>query len=258
MHGLDGKDYPNITTYLEVKEHQLLVYDHGATENTPPMFRVTVTFQESHGKTTMDMSMSLATPEAAEATRAFIKKAGGDTTWDRLAEYLEKQSRGREVFVINRSFDVPVERMFEMWTRPEHLSRWLPPEGIEMEFIRGEIKPGGAIFARMYGPDIQFYFRAEYREVGANRIVYTQQFCDENGRLSRHPHAPKWPAAMLTTVDFTEEGPDRTRVTVSWEPAGTVTREELEFFINERGGVTKGWTGSFDKLDALVVSPQAV
>ena len=40
------------------------------------------------GKTKMEMSMTLATPEAAEETRRFIKKAGGDSTWDRLAEFL--------------------------------------------------------------------------------------------------------------------------------------------------------------------------
>ena len=55
----------------------------------------------------MDMKMSLATPEIAEETRKFIRKAGGNGTWDRLAEYLEKESTGVESFVINRSFDAP-------------------------------------------------------------------------------------------------------------------------------------------------------
>ena len=49
------------------------------------------------------MSMTLPTPEAAEETRKFIKKAGGDSTWDRLAEYLAKESTGKEQFVINRT-----------------------------------------------------------------------------------------------------------------------------------------------------------
>jgi hypothetical protein len=38
----------------------------------------------------MEMTMTLATPEEAERTREFIKKAGGNSTWDRLAEYLER------------------------------------------------------------------------------------------------------------------------------------------------------------------------
>jgi uncharacterized protein YndB with AHSA1/START domain len=80
-------------------------------------------------------------------------------------------------------------------------------------------------------------------------MVYTQQFCDENENLARHPMAATWPATMLTTVVLTAEGPDQTRVTVTWEPHGATTREELETFINARAGMTQGWTGSFDKLE---------
>jgi hypothetical protein len=57
---------------------------------------------------------------------------------------------------------------------------------------------------------------------------------------------------MLTTVKQTAEAADRTRVTVTWEPQGAITREELEAFIQARGGMTQGWTGSFDKLEALL------
>jgi uncharacterized protein YndB with AHSA1/START domain len=148
MHGPDGKDWPNKTTYLEVKEKSLLVYDHGANEG-PPMFRVTVRFEEIHGKTRMEMTMALPTPEAAAATKQFIRKAGGDSTWDRLAEYLTENIQKQDVFVINRSFDTPIETMYKMWTDPKHFSRWLPPTGFTMEFIRADIRPGGSSFYSM-------------------------------------------------------------------------------------------------------------
>lgn len=257
MHGPDGTDYPNTTYYHEVREREALVYDHGASEGKPPLFRVSVFFKASGDKTAMEMTMSLPTPEAAEETRKFIKRAGGDSTWDRLAEYLERESSGKDVFVINRSFDAPVERVFEMWANPHHLAQWLPPEGMQMEFVRGQIKPGGCILARMYGPGIEFYFRADYREINPNRIVYAQQFCDENERISRHPFAPTWPETMLTTVTLTPESQNRTRVTISWEPYGVITQEELDFFKKERGGMTKGWTGSFDKLEGLLSDAEA-
>src|SRR5205085_8312645 len=41
MHGPDGTDFPNITKFLEIEKHAKLVYDHGATETQPPLFRVT-------------------------------------------------------------------------------------------------------------------------------------------------------------------------------------------------------------------------
>src|SRR4051794_32810155 len=113
MHGPDGVDYPNKTFYHEVIPGKKLVYDHGANDDRGPMFRVTVTFAEEAGKTRMEMSMALPTPEAAAETRKFIRKAGGDSTWDRLAEYLEQESTGKEKFVINRSFEASIETMFQ-------------------------------------------------------------------------------------------------------------------------------------------------
>jgi uncharacterized protein YndB with AHSA1/START domain len=256
MRGPDGTDYRNRTTYFEVEEYAKLVYDHGAGDDRPPLFRVTVLFSETEGKTKMEMSMTLPTPEAAEETRKFIKQAGGNSTWDRLSEYLEKEISGKEQFLITRSFDAPLELMFEMWTDPKHFSQWLPPSGFEMEFIRSDIKPGGSSFYFMTGNDFKMYGRAEYLKIEKpDRVVYTQQFCDENEKIIRHPMAPTWPETMLTTVELAAEGPDQTRVTVTWQPYGATTPEELETFIKMKGNMTQGWTGSFDKLDAHLSNP---
>jgi uncharacterized protein YndB with AHSA1/START domain len=253
MHGPDGTDYPNRTTYFEVEKYKKLVYDHGANDKQPALFRVTVLFAEEKGKTKMDMTMALPTPEVAEETRKFIKKAGGDSTWDRLAEFLEHEQSGKEKFVIARSFDVPIETMFQMWTDPKHVSKWLSPTGMEMEFLHADIRPGGRSLYMMSGGGMKMYGRAEYLEIQKpDRVTYTQQFCDEKENVSRHPMAPTWPETMLTTVTMAAESPDRTRVTVSWEPTGTVSREELETFIKMKGGMTQGWTGSFDKLEAYL------
>jgi uncharacterized protein YndB with AHSA1/START domain len=253
MHGPDGVDYPNKTHYLEVEHHARLVYDHGGNDDRPPMFRVTVLFSGIDGKTTMDMTMGLPTPEAAEQTRKFIKEAGGDATWDRLAEYLAKELAGKDAFVINRSFDAPIESMFAMWTNPEHFSQWLAPTGFQMQFIKPDIKPGASTLYFMSNGDVKFYGRAEYLEIEQpGRIVYTQQFCDENGKVSRHPLAPTWPETMLTTVTLSEEGAGRTRVTVTWEPHGVATLDEIDVFSKSKAGMTQGWTGSFDKLEAYL------
>ncbi|MDB5384712.1 MAG: hypothetical protein JWM11_358 [Planctomycetaceae bacterium] len=260
MHGPDGVDYPNSTKYFEVETNAKLVYDHGANDDQPPLFRVTVLFSEIDGKTKMEMSMALATPEAAAETRKFIRKAGGNSTWDRLAEYLEKKSTGKEEFVINRTFDAPLDVMFEMWTNPDHFSQWLAPTGFQMEFIRSEIKPGGSTFYFMSGQGAaKMYGRANYLAIEKpHQIVYTQQFCDEHENITRHPMAPTWPETMLTTVQLAEEGPDQTRVTVTWEPYGGTTREELETFIKSRAGMTQGWTGSFDKLEDHLAALEVV
>ena len=255
MHGPDGTDYPNKTHYFEVEPCAKLVYDHGANDNQPPLFRVTVHFSESDGKTLMDMTATCPTPEAAAEMRKFIKQAGGNATWDRLAEYLEKTSTGKEKFVINRTFDTPLDLMFEVWTDPKHFSQWLPPTGGRMEFIRADIRQGGSNFYLMEGVHGKMYGRIDYLKIEKPHcIVYTQQFCDEQEKITRHPMSPTWPETMLTIVTFAEEGPDQTRVTITWEPYGATMTEELETFIKAKGGMTQGWTGSLDKLEEYVAT----
>jgi uncharacterized protein YndB with AHSA1/START domain len=257
MHGPDGVDYPNVTKYFVVEPCQKLVYDHGGTDDTPPLFRVTVTFTEANGKTTMEMIMSLASPEIAAETAKFIKKAGGNATWDRLAEHLDRTATGKPTFVINRTFEAPIARVFEMWTSPEHLASWLPPVGTEMRFLRSEIAPGKSTLFVITGEHGAMYVRAEYLAIEPpRRIVYAQQFVDEREQPAAAPGADVWPATLRTTVLFSEEAPELTRVTVTMEPQGQTTTPEVESFLGERSGMTLGWTGSFDKLEALL-DPQA-
>ena len=210
------------------------------------------------GKTKMDMTMGLASAEALEETRKIIKKASGYSTWDRLSEYLTKTSSGKEQFVINRTFDAPIEKMYEMWTAPKHFSQWLAPTGFTMKFLRAEIKSGGTSFYSMTnGSTMTMYGRASYLKMERPHLIsYTQQFCDEKENITRHPLAPTWPETMLTTVELAEEGADKTRVTVTWEAHGKVTPEELDTFVKQKAGMTQGWTGSFDKLETYLTKNQ--
>lgn len=253
MHGSDGTDYINKTKYFEVVKESKLVYDHGGNDEQAPLFRVTVLFFQQGSKTKMDMTMTLPSPEAARDIKLHIKNANGNSTWDRFAEYLEKHETGHEKFIIARSFDAPIETMFDMWTDPVHLTKWAPPAGATMELLQADIKVGGGTFYKMVwgNSGMALYGRARYLEIlPPTSIIYTQQFCDENENISRHPMVPVWPETMLTHVTFDDETPNRTRVTVTWEPYGDVQPEELEAFIKLREGMTQGWTGSFDKLES--------
>lgn len=253
MHGPDGVDYPNVATYHVVEPYQKLVYDHGATDDRPPLFRVTVTFTEAKGRTTMEMISTLPSAEAAREIAKFIKQAGGHATWDRLAEHLEESATGRRRFVINRSFDAPIARVFDMWTRPEQLAEWLPPAGTKMRFLRSEIEAGKSTLFTIESERGTMHVRAEYLAIEPpHRIVYRQQFVDEREQRAPAPGAETWPALLKTTVQLTEEAPERTRVTVTSEAEGEVTSTELEAFVRERAGMTLGWTGSFDALEAML------
>jgi uncharacterized protein YndB with AHSA1/START domain len=251
MHGPDGTDYENKAIYHEVEEGAKLVYDHGGNDDRPPLFRVTVLFRETNGKTTMDLTMSLATPEAAQQIKGFIKQAGGNATWDRLGEYLEKD---RTTFVIHRTFEAPRETVFALWTDPRHLAQWLPPEGFAMEVLHADIRTGGKLFFRMSNGEFALHTRFVYRDVQAPvRLVYAQTFCDETQEPSRHPMAPELPETLLVTVEFFAESVETTRVRVLIEAASASAAENTAF-ANLRGSMTMGWTGSFDKLESLLQS----
>ncbi|MBK7115576.1 MAG: SRPBCC domain-containing protein [Proteobacteria bacterium] len=253
MHGPDGTDYENTTQYLEVIPRQRMVYDHGGHKDRPPLFRVTALFTEREGRTQLDMSMAFATPEVAAEMRGFIRKAGGEGTWDRLAEYLGRHCAGKEQFFITRSFEAGIERVYDMWTDPAHLAQWLPPTGATMRFLRAEPRVGGASFYAMTMPGgATMHGLVKYLALERpHRVIYTQQFCDEREQVIRPSFFAHWPLAMLTTITLASEGADRTRVTVRWEPQDATDADMAEF-LKQRGGMSQGWTGSFDKLEAAL------
>ena len=123
-----------------------------------------------------------------------------------------------------------------------------------MRFLKDDLRPGGQTHFEMTAEQgTPSYGRAEYREIIRPRlIVYAQQFCDEKLQLARHHLMPLWPLTLLTTVVFTPEGPHQTRVTLTWQPEGQITGPEGETFLKARGGMTQGWTGSFDQLENLL------
>ncbi|MBC7841927.1 MAG: SRPBCC domain-containing protein [Gemmatimonadaceae bacterium] len=259
MHGPDGTDWPNFTRYHEVEPRALLVYDHGASaEDARPMFRVTAIFRDLGDKTELDMRMTLPTAEEAQRTRAFIKTVGGNSTWDRLAEFLEKERSSSEIFVISRSFEAPLTTVFDMWTTPAHLAAWLPPAGFTMAFQRADIRAGGDAAFSMSNGDFVMYARHEYVQVHRpDRLEYTQTFTDEQGNESRQPGEPNWPVTTRVWVSFAEEGELQTRVTVRFDIDGAATPAEIAAFTAERAGMTLGWNGSFNALDDLLAGGES-
>jgi len=256
MHGPDGTDYPNTTLYHEVEPYSRLVYDHGGYEDKPPLFRVTVTFEEINQQTHMHMIMTMPSAEATAHVKQVIKDASGNSTWDKLAEYLAKQQSKQEIFVINRSFATSLDTMFEMWSNPKHFAQWMGPTGASMEFMHVDVREGGSSFYKMTGVnDLVMYGKVHYHKIQKpDYLEYTQQFADEQGNVARHPLAPAWPETMSTKVFLCAEDEAQTRVTLVWQPVGKVSAQELQAFIKMKSGMTQGWSGSFDKLEEYLAA----
>jgi uncharacterized protein YndB with AHSA1/START domain len=86
MHGPDGKDYPNKSTFVEIVKPSRIVYDHRSS----PHFRATATFEPQGEKTKLTVRMRFDTPAELQKTiEVFGAVEGGKQTWGRLAEYVE-------------------------------------------------------------------------------------------------------------------------------------------------------------------------
>lgn len=251
MHGPDGTNWPNITKYLEVVPMKKMVYDHGGNETQPPLFRVTVTFEEVLKKTVMVMTMDFGSADKAKQMKAFIKQAGGNSTWDRLGEYLGDEE-GKNKFIINRAFETDAATMFKMFTDAGHFAKWLPPTGFTMPIKNADVKVGGAINYSMTNGEVSFHGRITYREITPEKIVYVMEFLDEKGNITRHPALKVFPANLVNTILITQESPGITRVTVESMAGEGSTKEEVQAFMDLRSSMTEGWTGSFDKLEDLL------
>jgi uncharacterized protein YndB with AHSA1/START domain len=143
-----------------------------------------------------------------------------------------------------------------MWTKPAHFTKWLPPAGFDMTILKGEIRAGSGIFFRMSSAaaGITMYGRLEYLKIERpNCIAYVQDFRDKQEGPGKHPLLPIWPDKWRSVVEFCEEAEDQTRVTVTGEPVAC-TADELKQFLDHRGSMTQGWTGSFDKLEEMLAA----
>lgn len=127
---------------------------------------------------------TLPTAEAAQQARVFSKASGGNGTWDRLAEYLEKSVSNEEVFVIARSVAAPIATVFDMWATPALLAAWLPPARFTMTFQRADIRSGGEATFAMTNGDVTMYARREYRD--------RESDCHVRRRAGRNGEGMEW------------------------------------------------------------------
>ena len=250
MHGPDGVDYPNVTTFFIVEPLKRLEYDHGANENQKALFRVNVLFSEDDGMTTMNMTMTFDSSEKAKELSHFIKTANGNSTWDRLGEYIDETVNHKNIFLLNRVFETSIEKIFEMFTDPVHIEKWQPPTGFGMKILAGKVEEGNSVFYEMGNHEVQFFGRSSYQVINRPTFIsFIQEFCNDKGQNAKHPGSSSWPARWLTSATFTKEEDSLIRLTLKSELMEHFTAEELKAFMDERGGMSIGWNGSLDRLE---------
>lgn len=86
----------------------------------------------------------------------------------------KKNDTSDRELMVSRVFNAPVELVWEMWTKPEHISQWWGPEGFTNTITKMDMRPGGSWNLTMHGPDGTDYDNQSFfREViPMKKIVY--------------------------------------------------------------------------------------
>jgi uncharacterized protein YndB with AHSA1/START domain len=155
----------------------------------------------------------------------------------------------RDAVVIERSFDAPVEVLWQMWTDPNDFAAWYGPDGATVSVLRWDLRVGGARLIRMTAPTpdgaVDMWFAGEFLDVLENtRLVYTEYMSDDSGTPLAGPHGPM-PNALPATevqVDLVEDG-GRTHTVMTHRG------------IPADSPGAAGWTMAFDKLAAHLREP---
>ena len=153
-----------------------------------------------------------------------------------------------DAVVIERTFDAPIDQIWQLWTVPEHFQAWYGPTGATIPVAKIDLRIGGTrqICMEMHTPNgpMQMWFTGEHREIVENeRLVYTEMSTDEDGNPVP-PERMGLPGGHLVT-----------EVRVELDVVDGRTRMVMTHLgIPADSPGAAGWNMAFDKLAAYVDS----
>jgi uncharacterized protein YndB with AHSA1/START domain len=267
MHGPDGRDYPNLVTYLEVERPHRLVYKHGDPSPDagvePVSFTVTATFDPvapgagAGERTRVTLSMVFPSKERRDfVIKEYGADEGGKQTLARLAEHLGEAQRTAAGdpsagFVISRVFTAPRELVWKAWTQQEYLMKWFGPKGATMARASLDLRPGGTFhYCMRLANGTELWGLWVFRDVTPpDRLVFVNSFADSAGKPARSPFDPAWPLTWLSTVSFAEHAGKGggTVVNIHWDPVNA-TDEERRVFMAGHESMRGGWSSTLERL----------
>lgn len=104
----------------------------------------------------------------------------------------EKNSTQDRELLITRELNAPIDLVWEVWTKPEHISQWWGPDGFTNSISKMDMKPGGEWNLVMHGPDGKDYInKSVFKEIVKHRKIVIE-----------HVSYPKF----LTTIEFDPRG----------------------------------------------------
>jgi uncharacterized protein YndB with AHSA1/START domain len=144
--------------------------------------------------------------------------------------------------VLTRFIDVPREKLYRGWTEPDLVKQWFTPPPFKTVQVELDVRPGGANFILMRGPDgTEMPNHGIYLEVVPNeRLVFTDAYV-----RAWEPSAKPFMTVILTFDD--EAGKTRYTARVRhWTAADREAHEQM--------GFETGWGIATDQLAALAAT----
>jgi len=107
--------------------------------------------------------------------------------------------------VIARVFDAPRERVFDAWTKEEHLVHWFGPKGFTLTTHEIDVRVGGRWRFMFHGPDGTDYDnRMVFLEIKRPTLLVFEHGSDRDDD----------PGRFRTTITFDEQSNGKTVVTL--------------------------------------------
>jgi uncharacterized protein YndB with AHSA1/START domain len=157
----------------------------------------------------------------------------------------------RDVVVV-RSFNAPRTLVFDAWTKPELVQRWLlGPPGWTMPVCEMDVRPGGKYRWRWRSEEDgkEFGFSGEFREVvRPSRLVTIERY--EPGDVGGDMVGGDMGAAFVTSVLTEKDGVTTHTMTIRYE-----SKEVRDAAV--KTGMTDGMEMSYQKLDELLAEKHA-
>lgn len=148
-------------------------------------------------------------------------------------------AQGDREIVISRSFDAPRELVFEAFTKPEYIQRWLlGPDGWTMPVCQVDLRVGGKYrYVWRNGQDgREMGMGGVFREIAApERFVATEQF-DEAW----------YPGEAVCTFSFSEQG-GSTTITQTVTYDSEATRDAVL-----KSPMESGVSRSYERLEEIL------
>lgn len=143
----------------------------------------------------------------------------------------------KRTLTIKKTFNAPVEIVWEAWTQPKHVAQWWAPKGMKVTVVEHHFKVGGTWKYTMPMPD-----GSEFISEGVYSLIeeFKKIFSSANFRPMTEG---------VETQTFFEKDGDQTHFTFNCiHPTEAYCKQQ------EQMGFYNGWGSSFNRLETIITS----